>query len=87
MQLDKSIKILREKTLLTQEDLANELGVAASTVNRWETGKARPNMSTMKAIKSFCEKCNFPYDEIECGWLSHSLKDDIKGNAMEDGNK
>lgn len=87
MPLDKSIKILREKTLLTQEDLAHELGVAASTVNRWETGKARPNMSTMKAIKSFCETHNFPYDEIERGWMSHSLKDNQNVNNMEDGLK
>ena len=72
MQLSDGIRKLREKFLLTQEDLAKDLGVAASTVNRWETGKARPNMSAMRAIKSFCETRNYPYEEIESEWLSHS---------------
>jgi len=24
----------------------------------------------MKAIKTFCENNNFPYEEVESGWLS-----------------
>lgn len=72
MQLSAGIRKLREKSLLTQEDLAKDLGVAASTVNRWETGKARPNISAMRTIKSFCEKRNYPYEEIEREWLIHS---------------
>ena len=72
MQVSDRIRTLREKFLLTQEDFAKELGVAASTVNRWETGKARPNMSAMRVIKLFCETRNYPYEEIEIGWLSHS---------------
>ena len=63
--------MLREKFLLTQEDFAQKLGVAASTVNRWETGKARPNMSAMRNIKSFCENYDYPYEEIEHEWLIH----------------
>ncbi len=72
MKLSESIKALREKTLYSQENLSRELGVAVSTVNRWETGKARPNILAMKAIKSFCEAHGYPYEEIESGWLSHS---------------
>lgn len=41
MQLSNSIKMLRQKMLITQEDFAKELGVSPSTVNRWEKGKAR----------------------------------------------
>lgn len=70
-----SIKILREKSLLTQEAFANELGVSSATINRWENSKARPNMTAMKAIKSFCETHNFPYEEIESRWLSHSSEE------------
>lgn len=72
MQLSEKIRILREKFLLTQEDFAKELGVAASTVNRWETGKARPNMTTMRTIRAFCKTRSYPYEEIESVWLSHS---------------
>jgi DNA-binding transcriptional regulator YiaG len=71
MQLSDKIRLLREKYLLTQEEFAKELGVAASTVNRWETGKARPNMTAMRTIKIFCESRNYPYEEIESLWLTH----------------
>lgn len=71
MQLSEKIRILREKLLLTQEDFAKELGVASSTVNRWETGKARPNIAAMRNIKRFCEMRDYPYEEIENEWLSH----------------
>lgn len=71
MKLSDNIRILREKFLLTQEDFAKEIGVASSTVNRWETGKARPNITAMRTIKEFCEARNYPYEEIESEWLNH----------------
>lgn len=71
MQLSDNIRLLREKYLLTQEEFAKELGVASSTVNRWETGKSRPNMTAMRTIKIFCESRNYPYEEIESLWLTH----------------
>lgn len=72
MQLSNNIKILRQKSLMTQEDFAKELGVSPSTVNRWETGKSRPNLTAMKKLKSFCSKNGLPYERIETEWLSHS---------------
>lgn len=72
MLIASKIRTLREKFLLTQEDFAKELGVAPSTVNRWETGKARPNMAAMRNIKAFCESHDYPYEEIETEWLIHS---------------
>lgn len=72
MNISAEIRKLREKSLLTQEDFAKALGVSSSTVNRWETSKSRPNMSTMRIIKLFCENHNYPYEIIENEWLSHS---------------
>ena len=71
MKLSDNIRLLREKYLLTQEEFAKEIGVASSTVNRWETGKSRPNMTAMRTIKIFCESRNYPYEEIESLWLTH----------------
>lgn len=34
------------------------IGVAFSTVNRWEVGKAMSNIKAMKNIKAFCEQNN-----------------------------
>ena len=37
------VKTLRLSLNMTQEDLAHELGVTVSTVNRWENGHTRPS--------------------------------------------
>lgn len=75
MSLGDTIKITRQKAFYTQEAFAKELNVSLSTVNRWEMGKARPNLSAMKGIKDFCLKNNLPYEEIENKWLSRSVEE------------
>jgi len=37
------VRTLRRDLGMTQEDLAHELGVTVSTVNRWENGHTRPS--------------------------------------------
>lgn len=74
MTLGNAIKVARQKAYYTQEQFADELNVALSTVNRWEMDKARPNISKMKLIKEFCENRNLSYTEIEFNWL-HELKE------------
>lgn len=69
MSFSKEIKILRERLYLTQIEFAKSLNVSFSTVNRWENGKSRPNISTMKAVKEFCESHNVDYSPIEDAWL------------------
>ena len=56
MELPEEIKRIRQRSLLTQIDFAKEVKVAFSTVNRWECGKAKPNINAMKSIKEFCLK-------------------------------
>jgi DNA-binding XRE family transcriptional regulator len=46
--------IRREKGV-TQNDLANQLGVARSTVAMWETGKAIPSMDTITRISAILD--------------------------------
>ena len=69
MLFPECIKVIRKKSFVTQEAFAKEIGVVSATVNRWETGKAKPNMTTMLTIKEFCFLYNFPYEEIESSWL------------------
>lgn len=42
------LKALRRQHGWSQEDLARELGVSFSTVNRWENGKAKPSRLAKK---------------------------------------
>ena len=69
MSLGTAIRITRQKAFCTQEDFAQKLDVALSTVNRWELNKARPNMRATKAIKAFCEENGLQYETIEAEWL------------------
>lgn len=56
---------------MTQEDFALEVKVSAVTINRWEKGHSKPNMTAMKNIKAFCDKNNLPFEKIEKEWLNH----------------
>lgn len=62
MRFSESIKKLRQDCFLSQEAFAKELGIAFTTVNRWETGKAKPTYKTMKLIDQFCQKNNINFD-------------------------
>ena len=73
MILPEEIKRLRIRCFLTQEDFANKLGVAFSTVNRWEQGKSKPNLVAMKNIKAFCDENDIAYKEIEDAWLNYKV--------------
>lgn len=43
MDLIKKLENYRLENKITQEKLAEKLGVAFATVNRWFTGKTKPN--------------------------------------------
>lgn len=56
MTYSEKIKIVREDLLMTQEEIANELGVSSITVCRWETGKTKPSIKAKKAFRDLCER-------------------------------
>lgn len=70
MGFPEEIKRIRQRCFLTQEEFAKVINVAFTTVNRWEGGKAKPNLSAMKSIKKFCEINNIEYDDVEEAWLN-----------------
>ncbi|MFR4877857.1 MAG: helix-turn-helix domain-containing protein [Ruthenibacterium lactatiformans] len=75
MSFSDEIKRIRERSFYTQEAFAKELHVAFSTVNRWEGGKARPNLTAMKSIKEFCEAHSIDYSHVEEAWLDYNRED------------
>ena len=53
MDLDKIGKFIalnRKNNGLTQEQLAEKLGVTNKTISRWETGKYMPDLSLLKPL-------------------------------------
>ena len=70
MTFAEELKRTRQRTFLTQGAFAKEVNVSFSTVNRWESGKTKPNLIAMKSIKEFCERNNVNYSKLEELWLS-----------------
>ena len=55
MSFSNDIKTIRHKCLMSQTEFAEALGVAFTTVNRWEKSKALPNYQTMKRLVEYCK--------------------------------
>ena len=50
------VKELRERLSLTQEALAETLGVSFATVNRWENGWTAPSQLALRQIDLLCKE-------------------------------
>ena len=74
MSFPEEIKKIRQRSFLTQQDFAKKIDVAFSTVNRWESGRAKPNLKAMKSINTFCLDNNIPYETIEEAWLDYKIE-------------
>lgn len=76
MSFPEEIKRIRQRSFLTQQDFAKKIGVAFSTVNRWESGRAKPNLGLI-----FLRYADILYkqhkEEIEAEYNR------LKGESME----
>ena len=50
MEMGQKIKQLRYKAGLTQEQLAEQMGVSAQSVSKWENGSSEPSTMNLLAI-------------------------------------
>ena len=77
MSFAEELKSLRQQCFLSQEAFARELNVSFSSVNRWESGRAKPNLAAIKHIKEFCDRQNIDFSALEQKW---------RGTGKEDNN-
>ena len=68
MSYSDEIKKIRKKCFLSQEAFGRELGVSFSSINRWESGKSKPNMIAMKKLKDFCNGHDIDFTALEEQW-------------------
>lgn len=54
--LPTTLRTLRAKLALTQEQLAERLGVSFATVNRWEAGASKPQRAQAQAIAALAQQ-------------------------------
>ena len=62
--IGKFIAKKRKKQNLTQEQLAERLGISNKTVSKWETGKCMPDYAV---VKSLCEELKVTVSELMDG--------------------
>ncbi|MFA7082774.1 MAG: helix-turn-helix transcriptional regulator [Bacteroidales bacterium] len=56
MNYPEFIKEYRLKTFITQQELAEKLGVSFVTVNRWENGHFEPSMKMKRMLNKMFTK-------------------------------
>lgn len=52
------IKELRKRTGMTQQQMANRMGVAKQTVHRWEIGQSKPSQLAIRQLHRLDRKVN-----------------------------
>jgi transcriptional regulator with XRE-family HTH domain len=62
----KRIKEERLKKELSQAELAEKIGVTQQAVGKWETGKAMPDLATLRRLASFFDVTTDYLLESEC---------------------
>lgn len=62
MTFAEKVKCVRGKLLLSQEDLAKQVGVSFATVNRWEKG-VEPQFLTKMRFENFCNERGIKFEE------------------------
>lgn len=62
MDWSRLLKDLRSKLLLSQEEMAELLGVSFASINRWENKHHEPTIKVKRLIKELCKKNKLDFD-------------------------
>lgn len=63
MNFSEKVKFTRGKLYLSQQALANKVGVSFSTINRWENGRSNPNWVQECKFNDFCKRSGISFEE------------------------
>ena len=66
-QLREKIKELRKKRGLAQEDMAQEIGVSLSTIQRWERQGGKPSRLARRELKKAFKEAGIEWSETPGG--------------------
>jgi len=63
MDFAEKVKTARSILNISQEKMAQLLGVSFSTVNRWEQRKALPSYVAIQKFSAFCKEHSIKFEE------------------------
>lgn len=79
--IGKFIALRRKEKNLTQEQLAEKLGVSNKTISKWETGKCMPDYSI---VRNLCEELGITIAELMDGKVSENNVPSFKEEQILD---
>lgn len=79
--IGKFIALKRKEKNLTQEQLAEKLGVSNKTISKWETGKCMPDYSI---VKNLCEELGITIAELMDGKVSENSVSSLREEQILD---
>ena len=90
MSLGSSLYHARKKSGLTQENVAEKLGVSRQTISKWETGETLPDIRQSKALAmlyhmTLDELIEYDFDEAQAQQMIDSVSEEAQ--ARIDWNK
>lgn len=74
------IKAIRSYTKLSQQELADKLGVTFATINRWENARAVPNKLAQAKLYDFCKEMNVPVYDM----MMQRIKNEVEQLQLSD---
>ncbi|WP_125557352.1 helix-turn-helix transcriptional regulator [Pseudoalteromonas rubra] len=72
LQVQRSIRLIRQELGLSQEELARKLGINQATISNYESGKTEMTISQMFELYLVCGK------DLSIGNIKNILSDDSK---------
>lgn len=90
IQLGENIRKLRRESGLTQEQLAEALGVTPGAVHKWETGKATPELEMLVDLAQFFETSvdamlNYGWEKLSMGQTAEKIEAYRNQRDLEEG--
>ena len=70
---------LRKENNMTQQDLAEKLGVSDRTVGNWENGRNLPDVSLFKPL---CNSLNITVNDLISGEIIDNNKEKLEENLI-----
>jgi DNA-binding transcriptional regulator YiaG len=65
MKLDEILKVIRKKLNISQEQLARDLNVSYTTLNRWENNRTNASRLAKVAMMEYCKQNGISPELIE----------------------
>ena len=89
MTLGEKIYKLRTKRSMTQEQLAEKIGVSRQSVSKWETDSAIPDIEKLKLLAEFyrsvrCSEDGKIYLKLKCVLVQDSAETQMTGLVKTD---